>query len=181
MQRMFLATAIATVFILFVMVPRALASDSSPKSVAIYDTLANTATQISDALTLAKQTNRRILIQWGANWCGWCRLLHGMLQNDKLVHRILDTNYVWVLADVGTKGKNAELLAKYGVDPKKGIPFLTILDDSGSAVANQDTGTFETGDKEHPGHDRAKVIRFLTSHAVKKTPPTCEPPSGTGP
>ena len=181
MKKMLLVTAIAMVFILFVMIPRALASDPSPKSAAIYDTLANTSTQISDALTLAKRTNRRILIQWGANWCGWCRLLHSMFQNDKLVHRILDTNYGWVLEDVGTKGKNAELLAKYGVDPKKGIPFLTILDNSGSVVANQDTGTLETGDKEHPGHDRAKVISFLASNAVKKSSSSCEPPPGTGP
>ena len=39
-----------------------------------------------------------------------------------------------------------------------GIPYLTVLDDEGKPIANQDTGSLEDG----PEHDPAKVKDFLT-------------------
>ena len=165
MRRMLFAIAMAMIMCLVPVVSQA--DDTAPKkpAPAIYDTLANASTQIADALTLAKQSNCHVLIQWGANWCGWCRLLHKLLQDDPEVHAILNQEYIWVLADVGTKGKNADLLKKYGVDPKKGIPFLTGLNDSGQVIINQESGSLETADKEHPGHDKIKVIAFLVVNA----------------
>jgi thiol:disulfide interchange protein len=141
------------------------AADSAPAaSPAIYDTLASTAAQIDSAIALARDTHRNVLIQWGANWCVWCRLLHGMLTTDSALNATLNSDYVWVLADVGVKGKNADLLEKYDVDRAQGIPFLTVLDSTGKVIVNQETGALETGDKEVKGHDRTKVLAFLNSH-----------------
>jgi len=155
--------AMTCAIMLFPVASRASDSTLAP-SPAIYDTLANTAAQIDSAIALARDSHRNILIQWGANWCVWCRLLHGMLMTDSALNTTLDLNYVWVLADVGVKGKNADLLSKYGVDRAQGIPFLTVLDSTGKVIANQETGALETGDKEVKGHDRTKVFAFLNSH-----------------
>ncbi|MFG0260298.1 MAG: hypothetical protein ACF8LK_08090, partial [Phycisphaerales bacterium JB041] len=38
----------------------------------LYDVNADASEQIAAALAKAKQENRRVLIQWGGNWCGWC-------------------------------------------------------------------------------------------------------------
>jgi thiol:disulfide interchange protein len=147
------------------------ASDDNTQTIEpIYDTTAVATVQIAEALADAKATDREVLIQWGANWCKWCRLLHGMLTEDSLVHQTLESRYVWVLVDVGRKNKNLDLMAKYKVDPKKGIPYLTVLDTTGAVVINQETGALETHDKEHPGHDPGKVVAFLKSHSVPETP-----------
>ncbi|MEW5875906.1 MAG: thioredoxin family protein [Candidatus Zixiibacteriota bacterium] len=165
--------AMAVAFMLSPVAGRAADTTSAPTP-AIYDTLANTQAQIDSAIARSRDTHRNVLIQWGANWCIWCRLLHGMLTTDSALSAMLDSNYVWVLADVGVKGKNAELLAKYGVDRARGIPFLTVLDSGGKVIANQETGGLETGDKEVKGHDRSKVLAFLNSH-------TPAPPRGGRP
>ena len=136
---------------------------------AIYDTLANAKAQIADALKLAKETDRRVLIQWGANWCVWCRALHGLMEGDSTIHQALNSDYVLVLIDVGRKDKNGDLMDKYGVDRKQGIPFLTVLDADGKVIVDQETGALETADKEHPSHDPAKVIAFLEKYATNQS------------
>ncbi len=54
---------------------------------------------------------------------------------------------------------NAPLMKKYGTVPN-GYPYLTVLDASGKAIANQETGSLEDGAK----HDPARVLVFLTAH-----------------
>ncbi|HEX5008967.1 MAG TPA: DUF255 domain-containing protein, partial [Planctomycetota bacterium] len=57
---------------------------------AIYDEQADAHQQIATALLHAQKENRRVLIQWGANWCGWCHLLHELCASDKdLAHELL--------------------------------------------------------------------------------------------
>ncbi|GAB4319387.1 MAG: hypothetical protein Kow0074_08970 [Candidatus Zixiibacteriota bacterium] len=146
----------------------ALAADATgTPDAAIYDTTANTVSQISDALKLARETNKNVLIQWGANWCVWCRSLHRLMSSDSLVRAVLDSSFVVVLADVGVKGKNADLMAKYGVERKQGIPFLTVLKQNGEVLVNQETGSLETGDTTNKGHDRDKVLRFLRKYTPR--------------
>ncbi len=55
----------------------------------IYDEQADATKQIADAVAKAKKENRRVLIQWGANWCSWCRVLHNTFQTDAQVKRKL--------------------------------------------------------------------------------------------
>jgi thiol-disulfide isomerase/thioredoxin len=70
-----------------------------------------------------------------------------------------------VLVDIGKWDKNMDLAASYGADLKAhGVPFLTILDADGKVLANQESGPFETGNKDQPGHDPAKVLAFLTEN-----------------
>ena len=51
-----------------------LSAESPAKSLRqdIYDKSADGAKQIADALAMAKKENQRVLLQFGANWCGWC-------------------------------------------------------------------------------------------------------------
>jgi thiol-disulfide isomerase/thioredoxin len=63
-----------------------------------------------------------VLIQWGANWCGWCHLLHEKFKSDpKLAHELM-YEYDVVLIDIGKGDKNMDLAEGYGADLKKGFP-----------------------------------------------------------
>lgn len=131
-----------------------------------YDESADASQQISLALSRAKKENRRVLIQWGGNWCGWCLKLHALYRSDEKIAHELSYEYDLVLVDAGHEGKNMDLAKRYDATvAKDGFPYLTILDADGKVIANQETSSFENKDqKASPGHDPKLVLEFLTKH-----------------
>ena len=49
-----------------------LRDEPKPAKKPLYDESADAKQQIAAALAKAKRENRRVLIQWGGNWCSWC-------------------------------------------------------------------------------------------------------------
>lgn len=148
---------------------------AKPAKAPIYDENADARKVINAALAKAKAENRRVLIQWGANWCGWCHLLHETCKSDREIALKLMYEYDVVLVNVsepGTTGfnKNMDLAKEYGADLKgTGIPYLTVLGADGKVITNQDTGALETKPtdaepKPKPSHDKARVMEFLTKN-----------------
>jgi thiol:disulfide interchange protein len=147
----------------------ALAADQ-PKAVrpTIYDTKADGGKQIAEALTTAKREHKNVLLQFGANWCGWCHKLHNLFQSDKDIAAFLKANYVLVLVDVDKvdgKQHNADINERYGDPCRFGLPALVVLDADGKQLTTQDSGKLEEGDH----HDPAKVLAFL-----KQSSPTAD-------
>lgn len=135
------------------------AKPATPKQ-PVYDESANASEQIADALRAAKRDNKRVLVQYGANWCGWCVKLAGLYKSDRDIAHELLYEYELVKIDVGRFDKNLDVVAKYGPGEKlktSGIPFLTVLDADGKVLANQESGALEQGN----GHDPKKVLAFL--------------------
>jgi thiol:disulfide interchange protein len=130
----------------------------------VYDESADAKADIAAALARAKRDNKRVLLQWGANWCGWCRLLHRLATTDKDVKKELLYEYEVVHVDIGRFEKNADLAEKYAAKISEGVPYLTVLDADGKVLANQETGALELPDKTKPGHDPAKVLAFLAKN-----------------
>jgi thiol-disulfide isomerase/thioredoxin len=140
----------------------------------IYDEKADGPAAIRAALASAKRENRRVLIQWGGNWCPWCHRLFNQFKADKGLAKILSSEYDLVLVDIGRREKNIEVAARYGADViKNGIPFLTILDADGKPLINQPTEPFEKKGEEK-GYESAKLKEFL-----KKYQATAPARSGT--
>jgi thiol-disulfide isomerase/thioredoxin len=131
----------------------------------VYDEKADAKAAIDAALAAARRENRRVLIQWGGNWCSWCLLLHDCFTKDADLARKLRYEYDVVHVDIGKSDKNLDLAAKYGADfGKHGLPYLTILDADGKPLANQPTDPFETKKDGKNGHDAKKLLEFLTAH-----------------
>lgn len=132
------------------------AEDSAAgKRTPIYDPGADAKQDIADAVARAAKDNKRVLIQWGANWCGWCYKLHDIFNQNKAISKILAYEYEVVMVDSDV---NAALKKSYGAT-YGGVPFLTVLDAHGAVIKNQATGPLEIGSK----HDPAKVEAFLTA------------------
>ena len=139
---------------------RSATQSSSP---GIYDENADGVKQIADALAVAKKESKRVLVQFGANWCGWCHKLHQLCQTDAAIAAKLKEAYRVVLVDVN-KGHNGELNKRYGNPMRFGLPVIVILDADGKALVTQDTGKLEEGDH----HDPKKVLAFLNEWAGKR-------------
>jgi thiol:disulfide interchange protein len=135
---------------------------------AIYEEKADGATQIADALALAKKGNKRVLLQFGANWCGWCHKLHKLFESDNSIAKKLEASYVVAMIDVN-KGHNQSLVTKYGAEGF-GLPFIVILDTDGKHLTSQRTRELEEGNH----HDPKKVLAFLNQWASRTS---CSPVS----
>jgi len=129
---------------------------AKPTRPAIYDEKADGTRQVADALVTAKKENKRVLLQFGANWCGWCHKLHKLFQSDADIAARLKQSYVVVLVDVN-QGHNAEIVKRYDNPTRFGLPVIVILDADGKALTTQDTGKLEENDH----HDPKKVLAFL--------------------
>lgn len=121
----------------------------------LYDESADGDKQLAEALVIARKEHKQILLQFGANWCGWCWKLHKLFESDKSVRPELSTNYVLVLIDVN-QDHNKGFAVKYGAD-QHGLPFLVLLDSEGKLLTTNDTSDLEEGDHHRP----QKVLAFL--------------------
>jgi thiol:disulfide interchange protein len=131
----------------------------------VYDEKADAAADIAAALAKAKKENRRVLVQWGANWCGWCKLLDKTMKSDAKLKKKLNYEYDVVHVDIGRFDKHMDIAARYGAELKgNGVPYLTVLDGDGKVLANQDTGSLESKQPDKKEHDVAAVLAFLEKH-----------------
>jgi thiol-disulfide isomerase/thioredoxin len=137
-------------------------SAQSTPSPNFYDEKADAKPLIAAAVARAKRENRRVLLQWGGNWCVWCHRLHDLCGSDKDLAKKLLYEYEVVYVDSLKDGKNLDLAASYGSDLKAhGVPYLTVLDGDGKVVANQETGVLEKEIDGKKGHDPKLVLEFL--------------------
>lgn len=132
----------------------------------VYDEKADAREQVKQALAKAKKENQRVLIQWGANWCGWCKWLAATMKSDREVSHELLYEYQVVHVDVGQFDKHMDLAKELGAK-FSAIPFLTLLDADGKPLVQQNTEPFETKVDGKDGHDAKKLLAFLKEHAAK--------------
>jgi thiol:disulfide interchange protein len=122
----------------------------------IYSDTADPKADIAAALVQARKEHKRVLLDFGGDWCGDCQVLDiyfHQAPNDVL----LEKNYVLVHVWIGRIDHNLEYPEKYGVPIKKGVPALAVLDEKGATLYSQKTGEFE--DMRHM--DASSVTAFL--------------------
>jgi thioredoxin-related protein len=142
--------------------------DARAARAAIYDKAADAQVQVAKACELATKDNKRILLMFGGDWCGWCHKLHNLFASNPEIRKTLSNEYVVVMID--TASKNASSLldrCKSALTPEEqkkgmGYPFLAVLDAGGNIVKAQPTDVLEEGDH----HDPKRVLDFLTQYRV---------------
>jgi thiol:disulfide interchange protein len=109
----------------------------------LYDDDADPNKLIAAGLKQAKKEHKRVILDFGGDWCGDCQVL------DIYMHRepnaeLLSKNFVVVHISVGHIDKNLEIGDRYGVALHKGVPALAVLDANGKALYAQAGGEFES-------------------------------------
>ena len=132
--------------------------------VPVYDESADAAVLVAQALGKAKTDNKQLLIVFGANWCGDCKMLDGEFKKPAL-KALLDAHYVIVKVDVSRFNKNLDVVKPYGDVIKKGIPSIVIATPANQLVYATNGG--ELADARKMGE--AGVAAFFQKLAAKKS------------
>ena len=128
----------------------------------IYPEIGHAQADVAAALSEAAKTKRRVLVDFGGNWCGDCIVLDRHFHSAENA-ALLDKNYVLVHVNVGDKGitDNFAIAQRYGIPLEKGVPALAVLDSKGHVVFAQKQGEFEAMREMDP----ASVGEFLRKWA----------------
>ena len=122
----------------------------------LYPADANAQQEIADTLAQAGKEHKRVLLVFGANWCGDCYALDYAFHQPR-IEPVLDANFKVVHVDVGRYDKNLDLAKKYLVNLEKGIPSLAVLSPQGAVL--YDTSEFERARMMN----EEDVIQFLNT------------------
>lgn len=109
----------------------------------LYPDPARADADIAAAMEQAQREGKRVLVDFGGDWCTDCKVLDVNLrrpENAALLHR-----FVMVHVNVGDKGidTNFDVAKRYGIPLEKGVPALAVLDANGHVVHAQMAGEFE--------------------------------------
>jgi thiol:disulfide interchange protein len=108
----------------------------------LYSETADPHAEIAAGIAKAKAEHKRVILDFGGDWCGDCQVLDIYLHqapNADLVAK----NFILVHVFIGHIDKNLEIPESYGINIHKGVPALAVLDSQGKLIYAQKTGEFE--------------------------------------
>jgi thiol:disulfide interchange protein len=109
----------------------------------------------------AASSGKLVLAEVGGNWSLWCRALDYLMAHNPVVRNELTAHFELVRVNYSPENKNADALERLQHPEKLGLPVVVVLSPGLDVLQIQGTDVFETGDPKVPGHDPAKVVRFL--------------------
>ena len=120
----------------------------------IYPSIDAAGADIRTALAEAKRTHKRVIVDFGGDWCPDCQVLNIYFHQSPNAE-LLSKYFVRVNVNVGRMDANKDIAERYGV-PLKGVPALAVLNGRGKVVYAQNR---EFADMRHL--DSASLTAFL--------------------
>ena len=130
----------------------------------IYPDPAQAQADINAALKTAAATHKRILLDFGGNWCGDCQVLDIYFHNAQNLP-ILEANFVLVHINIGHSDANLDLAQRYGVPLDKGVPALAVLSEHGKLLFSQRQGQFEAMRRMESSTVTSFLVEWRPAHA----------------
>ena len=131
-----------------------------PDPTARFDPARDAESDIRTAVAEAKRTNRRVILDVGGEWCGWCHTLDRYFADHPELRVYRDAHYVWLKINMSPENENQAVLSRY--PHINGYPHLFVLDQDGKLLQSQDTSPLESG----PSYDLARMTAFLNKWAA---------------
>jgi thiol:disulfide interchange protein len=129
-------------FIAFAVLLMVAAGPAQSANRQIYPDPAQAKADVAAALKTAAQTHKRILLDFGGDWCGDCQVLDLYFHDAKNLP-ILEANFILVHVNIGHMDANVDIAEKYGIPLHKGVPALAVLSEKGALLYSQKGGEFE--------------------------------------
>ena len=108
----------------------------------IYPEPAQARADLAAALKKAPVEHKRILLDFGGNWCPDCVVLDRYL-HAKGNREILEAGFLLVEINIGHYDENLDLAEKYQIPLDRGVPAMAVLTEQGKLLYSQKDGQFE--------------------------------------
>ncbi len=108
-----------------------------------YDPARNPAEDLRQAIPIAANEHKRILLELGGDWCIWCKHMDDFYVAHPELLQFRADHYVLVKVNVSNENMNEEFLSPF--PPAAGYPHIYILDSDGTFLHSQDTAALEDG------------------------------------
>jgi thiol-disulfide isomerase/thioredoxin len=105
--------------------------------------------QLRQALARARAGHKRVIVDFGGNWCGDCQVLD-LYFHDPANQPLLEQNFEVVDVNIGRYDVNQDIAEQYGIPLKLGVPALVVLSPTGKVLYAQTHGEFEKMRKLQP-------------------------------
>ncbi|SRR6266568_1197832 len=153
---------------LFLLAVALLVATSSARSAErhLYPDPSQAKADIAAAIKTAEATHKRVLLDFGGDWCGDCQVLDIYFHNSEN-RQILEANFVLVHINIGHMDENTDIAERYQVPLNRGVPALAVLSEQGKLLYSQKGGEFESMRRM----EASSVTHFLVQW--KPTRPGC--------
>lgn len=111
---------------------------------------------LSAALKQAAAQHRRVIVDFGGNWCTDCHVLDSYM-HDSTNQPLVDANFLVVHVNVGRIDQNLDIAERYAIPLKSGVPAIAVLSSRGKLLYSQTGGEFK--DMRHM--DASALTEFL--------------------
>lgn len=108
----------------------------------LYPASADAKKEIAEAIRMATETHRRVLVVFGGNWCYDCHVLEEAFHSPE-ISPLIDQSFEVVHVDIGRMDKNLEVARQFDVPLDRGVPAIAVLDADGKLLFSQKRGEFE--------------------------------------
>jgi thiol:disulfide interchange protein len=122
----------------------------------IYPPPAQAGADIAAAIKAASASHKRILLDFGGDWCGDCQVLDIYFHNAQNLP-ILEANFVLVHVNIGEMDANLDIAKRYQVPVQQGVPALAVLSEQGKLLFSQKLKQFSSMRRMEP----SAVTSFL--------------------
>lgn len=120
-----------------------------------FDPTKNPFEDLKLAVEKAEQSNKRIILDVGGEWCIWCHRIDAFMHSTEEIKSLLEENYIILKINYSKENKNEKFLSQYPAI--EGYPHFFVLDSNGKLLHSQNTGHLEK-DKDY---DKDKFLDFL--------------------
>ena len=127
----------------------------------LYPDPARAGADIAAAVQQARQQGKRVLIDFGGDWCTDCKVLDVNLRRPENA-ALLAERFVMVHVNVGERGidTNFDVAKRYGIPLDKGVPALAVLDSDGRVIYAHKAGEFENMRAMDPASVHDFLVRW---------------------
>jgi thiol:disulfide interchange protein len=129
----------------------------------VYDDQRDPFKDANAALTLAKETNRNVLIEIGGNWCTWCHKMDAFLLKNPKVYQSLHSKYVLLKISVSDSNENDDFMK--ALPPVLGYPHMYVSTAGGKMLLSKDTAELQ----DNNGYSSEYWLDFLQQWQLKET------------
>ena len=129
-----------------------------------FDPARNAKADLELAIAKATASGRRIILDIGGEWCGWCVYMDKFFLEHPPLTKLRDDNFVWLKVNMSPENENKEFLSAY--PEATSYPHLYVLDEKGVLLHSQRTEPLEAG----KGYNLVVFTDFLQKWAPVRTP-----------